>query len=222
MLRFVAISAVVALTAGSASAYFSMTAPASTGQRDTSFIPLPGGTRGAAGTLVPIPVGGATGNGAVSSGDPNNTILLFDVAAAAGFASGTPVTMTGIGWDVILTAFDPSWLSESRVYFDDNIAPDLSGLFLRPGAGNNLPGTAVPFSSGGVIDLTGAGIPNIPLPNGILRLEFHETFLDPEVDPDSLYEAGSFFTITIAEQVPTPGALALAGIAGLAGLRRRR
>ena len=219
---FVCVAA-LALGAGTASASFMTQGPGVAGGRDLSDVTPLHAARGGAGTLVSVPVTGATTNGLVGSGDANNTVLVFDIAAAAGLPSGTPVTMTGIGWDVVLTAFDPSWLSEPRVYFDDSVAPDLSGLFLRVGAGaaNNMPGVNVAFASGGLLDLSTAGIPNIALPNGQLRLEFHETFDDPEVAPDARFESGGF-QIVIAEVVPAPGAAGLLGLAGLMGLRRRR
>ncbi len=147
-------------------------------------------------------------------GDPNNMVIAFDLAAAMGQASGTAVTMTGIGWDVNLETVGGSWLSEAIVYFDDNIAPDALGLFLTPSA------TAAPGiefnSSGGIVDLTDNGIADIVLPDGILRMEFHESF-DDAPGADAFWTG----TLTIAA-VPTPGALSLLGLGGLAAMRRRR
>lgn len=221
MLRTVVFASVIALAAGSASAVVSVSAPASTGAKDPSFTMLPQiVSRGALGTVVAFPVAGIQSLDAF--GTPGNTVVAFDLAAAAGLASGTPVTMTGVGWDVTLTAAGAtgqSWLSELRVYFDDNIAPDGLGLFLRPGAGTNLPGTAS-FASGGILDLSDAGLANIPMPDGVARLDFHESFDDVAGAVDGTWDAGFLF-IAIAE-VPTPGAAALMGLAGLAGLRRRR
>ena len=45
--------------------------------------------------------------------------------------------MTSIGWDVTISTLGGSWLTEAAVYFDDAVAPDESGLFLRPGIGIN-------------------------------------------------------------------------------------
>lgn len=150
-----------------------------------------------------------------------NPVLEIDLAAALGLASGSSVTMTSIGWDVNQTAFGGSWLSEMQVYFDDNIAPDGMGLFLRPGVAQAMPGTNVNFASGGQIDLSDNAIPNVVFANGIMRLEFGETFDDFPGAADGFFEAGSSFFIGVAE-VPAPGAAAVFGLAGLAGLRRRR
>ncbi len=150
-----------------------------------------------------------------SLSDPDNTVLIIDVAAALGLPSGTPVTMNGIGWDVTITTNDPSWLSEARIYFDDDINPDLTGLFLAPGVNDSFPGSAS-YSSGGIIKLADVGIPDIPLPDGNLRVEFYESFDDFADGVDATW-AG---TVTI-QAVPEPGALSLLALAGLALIRRR-
>jgi hypothetical protein len=156
-------------------------------------------------------------------GDPSNTVLVLDAAAAIGLPSGTPIFFNGIGWNVNIETIGDSWLSENRVYFDDNIAPDLTGLFLRPGAGQNVPGD-VDFSSGGVIKLQDAGIAPILLPNGMLRMEFHETFDDVADAADSTYGVladgrDSSYTLQFT---PEPTTLLSLGLVGLVALRRRR
>lgn len=151
-----------------------------------------------------------------SLGSATNTVLLIDVAAALGAASGTQVTMNGIGWDVTLSTNGASWASEAVMYFDDNIAPDLSGLFLTPFFDQSTPGTFA-TSSGGILKLADAGIPDIVLADGILRIEFYESFDDVAGAADANWGG----TITI-QAVPAPGGLALLGLGGLAAARRRR
>ena len=153
-------------------------------------------------------------------GSAGNTVIAFDLAAALGFASGTPLTMNGIGWtDLTQTAGldsgGASWLSEMTIYFDDNVAPDLSGLFLSPGVGNDAPGEITTSEPG--IKLADFDIPDIELPDGILRMEFFESF-DDEPGVEGLWKSG---TLNI-QVVPTPGAAALLGLGGLALTRRRR
>jgi hypothetical protein len=68
-----------------------------------------------------------------------NEVHVLDAAALIGLPSGTPVTMNGIGWDVTIETVGGSYLSEARMYFDDNIAPDGTGLFLTPGVNDGSP-----------------------------------------------------------------------------------
>jgi len=165
---------------------------------------------------VLVSVAGANSWDLVS--DTSNQILLIDIAAGAGQPSGTPMVMTGIGWNVSLATVGGSWLSEARFYFDDAIAPDLSGLFLRPSS-TNASGADNPSSSG-VIDLSDNSIPDINLPNGILRIELYESYDDVADAIDANWTAGN---LTIrAEPVPEPASLSLLALGGLAALRRRR
>lgn len=148
-------------------------------------------------------------------GSANNTVLLVDVAAALGYASGTGMSMTGIGWDVSITPQGASWASEARMYFDDNIAPDGYGLFLSPFGGTNYPET----SYSPVIKLADYAIPDIELADGILRIEFYESFDDVAGEIDGIW--GGSITIQ-AQVIPAPAAAAVFGLAGLVGSRRRR
>jgi hypothetical protein len=152
-------------------------------------------------------------------GSPNNQILLVDVNAALGGVVGAGATMTGIGWDVTTSTVGGSWLSEATFYFDDNIAPDLSGLFLTPGVGNDFGGTAS-FASGGIIDLSDNGIPDIALADGVLRIELYESF-DDVADAIDSFNSGSL-TIVADYTVPAPAGLAVLGLGGLVAARRRR
>jgi hypothetical protein len=151
-------------------------------------------------------------------GDPNNFVAVFDLATALGGSPGDKVIMNGIGWDVqIDTLGTPSWLSEATVYFDDNIAPDYSGLFLSPGAGSSAPGVGSFYAP--VQKLADLGIPDIQLPNGELRLEFFESYDDYGVFQDAAWNGSLFVQAYI---VPAPAAAAVFGLAGLVGSRRRR
>jgi hypothetical protein len=153
-------------------------------------------------------------------GSPNNVIVDLDLAAALGYASGTSITMTSVGWDVTLTSFGASWLSEIGVAFGDQFGP--AQINLRPGAGSNAPGTSTPFSSGGQVQFDSIPLPDIILSNGVLRMEFFESFDDVAGAVDGIWESGVLSIGTFEPVVPTPGAAAVLGLAGLAGLRRRR
>jgi uncharacterized protein (TIGR03382 family) len=151
-------------------------------------------------------------------GAPGNTVIEFDLIAALGAAPGATFDMTSIGWDVTITTFGSSVLSDASIYFDDNVAPNFAGLFLRPGIGVNTPGTQA-FSSVGLVDLSDNNIENIFLPNGVLRLEFFEQFTDVLGGADAVWSG----TITIGTNYPpAPGTAALLLLAGAAGSRRRR
>jgi len=148
--------------------------------------------------------------------DPDNDVLLIDVAAGIGLPSGTAVDFNGVGWDITVETVGASWLSEAVFYFDDNIAPDQMGLFLTVGVGNDAPGVGT-FNSGGVLKLDDVAIPVVNLPDGILRLELFESYDDVA---DAI-DANISGTLTI-QAVPEPATLALFGMGALALIRRRR
>ena len=216
MKKFLLSAAVLTVSAGAAIA----SPMSATGPTSANKVTVPGGNvgapRGATNSVYSFDVSGINSFDAV--GTAGNTVVLVDLGAWLGNA-GSSVTMTSIGWDVTGEALGASWASEMRIYFDDNIAPDLTGLFLSPLFGNSTPGT-FSANSGGQLDLTDNAIPNIVLANGILRLEFHESFDDVPGAVDGIWRSG-VLTIGVAE-VPAPGAAAVFGLAGLAGLRRRR
>ncbi len=167
------------------------------------------------GTVVSYDISGAESWDGLS--DSSNMVLVIDTAAMLGLPSGTATEFHGIGWDVTIATNDGSWLSEARMYFDDNIAPDLSGLFLTPGVNDSVPGTGT-YTSGGVVDLSDNGIPDIVLPDGMLRLEFYEGFDDLPDDIDANYLQGSSLQFDL---VPEPASLMLLGLGAVALLRRR-
>lgn len=170
-------------------------------------------TRGSGNVIVTV-----TFNSDIASWDlldsPNNVVFALDMGG------GQQATMHGIGWDTTHATVGGSWLSEMRMYLDDNVAPDYSGLFLTPGVADGAPGTAS-YSSGGILDLSDNGIPDIVLPNGQMRFDFHETFDDVANAIDGNWLEGSVLTFDMTI-VPAPSALALLGLGGLVTGRRRR
>jgi hypothetical protein len=130
---------------------------------------------------------------------------------------GANTRITGIAWDVQLTTLiSPSWLSEIAVAFENSSGAQ---LFLAPGDGDNFGGTDT-YSSGGIVDLIGLGLDFNLGADGILGLEFYETFDDYANRAEGLWKQGA---ITIQyEVIPAPGALALMGLSGLVATRRRR
>jgi hypothetical protein len=147
-------------------------------------------------------------------GDPLNTVLSFGLPANA--------DIIGIGWQTMQTANAPSFLSEMVVSFETSSALELT---LTPGIGDNFAGTAS-YSSGGIVNLVGSGFDFELNADGVLRMEFFETFNDFIGGPDGRWDAG---TISIRYQfesteVSEPATLVLAAIAllGVAARSRRR
>ncbi len=141
--------------------------------------------------------------------DPDNVVFVFDM--------GGPATIHGIGWDVSIQTIGASWLSEAVVNF--GALGGTPALYLTPGVADGFPGTGS-YSSGGILDLGDNGIPDVVIANGLMRLEFFDSFEDNVNAIDALWLAGSTLTLDMTI-VPAPGALALLGLGGLA-IRRRR
>ena len=157
--------------------------------------------RSASSTLV-VDVTGIQSFGEV--GDPGNVIRVFNVGAFA--------TVTSVDWNLNLTAFDPSWLSELKVSF--------AGLTFTPGVGDNAAGSA---NYTGTIDLVDAGFAFQVGADGLLTLEFHEGFDDSGVNPDGIWDSGTLaFGVTAAVPEPATYGMMALGLLAVGGLARRR
>ena len=165
----------------------------------------------AMGDSVTLDLAGVNSND--SFGSPFNEFSLLNLG---------DVTITGIRWDNVVGNGDDSavsWGNEMTMAVVD--AGDLSGVFISffPEEGSaSAGGVWGPASSGGVIDLAAQGLA-FNTTSGSLLVEFFESYDDGADATDAHYESG---TVTIEYSVPAPGALALLGLAGLAGRRRRR
>ncbi|MGK0190068.1 MAG: hypothetical protein ACI9R3_005888 [Verrucomicrobiales bacterium] len=150
-------------------------------------------------------------------GDPSNTILTVEV--------GSATTITGIAWDVQLGTIGASWLSEAT-YSINNVQSVTPFNQDSPGVAST--------DSGGILDLTDNGLPDITLTdsNGDFSndftLEFHESFDDVPGAVDANWSNGTAGTNPSGlggldfVLVPEPSSTALVMISGFAFLMRRR
>lgn len=155
-----------------------------------------------------------------AAGSVNNVVLTFDVANLMGFASGTPITLQTISYDVNIETLGESWLREARMLFRNSAnAPLFNFAPTGTGPTAQVPSVGIENFFGGPLTLTGALPPAaLQLPDGILKIEFFESFDDVADEIDAYYRSGSV-TFT---GIPTPGAAALLGLGALAAGRRRR
>jgi len=181
-------------------------------------------------TANPIQVGqfaGNTGNTVDTAGTPTSSIVIdisgFQSNDAQGSALnqilsvliGPGAEVTGLIWDVNLTTAGGSWASESVMSFGGQV-------FLTPGSADGFGVTDMNYNSGGVVDLSDNGIPNmLPDAAGNLDIEFFESFVDNAGDGDGFWQAGSTVTL-VGTFFPTPGPLAAFGLGGLIATRRNR
>ncbi|MFH0944347.1 MAG: hypothetical protein V2A76_04040 [Planctomycetota bacterium] len=115
-----------------------------------------------------VPVAGV--NSWDSPGSAFN-VWLYDTTG------GTGANFSAVSWNVSIATVGYSWLNEARIYFDGS-DQDGSGLWLTPGFAFSSPGRGH-FTSGGVIDLTDNGIPDVPvLTDGQIWMEFNEAYDD--------------------------------------------
>lgn len=164
-------------------------------------------------------VDGMVSSGAI--GAAGNSVLELDLnALLPGYSPGVPHILTSLGWDVTIETAGASLLSQAAIYFDDNLFPDGLGVHLRPGFQHPTPGV-MRFVSDGMLDLSDNTISNVFLPNGILRIEFFDTLDDAPGAADA-YWSGTVFIGLQGPIPPSPGGVAVFGVAGLAALRRRR
>jgi hypothetical protein len=157
-------------------------------------------------------------------GDPQNEVRLIPIGANA--------VVTGVGWDVIINSIPNSWNCEAVVRMSDSA--QVYSIDLTPGSLVCAPGSAQ-YSSP-IVDFTDIALANIQLgADGLLRLEFFETFNDFADAVDATWDPPSTLTFAYVGEgqsvleVPALGRIGLVTlVVVLAGLslfllaRRRR
>lgn len=141
-------------------------------------------------------------------GDADNVTLVVDL--------GPMSYVTGFSWDVDVTAYSPSWLSELWLGFTNSAG---EGVEFSPVSWTNAAGTD---SSSGSFDLQNLGLAFYTKADGKLNLEFFESFDDTPDMPDGRWNSGSLSFIYAP--IPEPATMALfgAGLFAVLGISRRR
>ena len=139
------------------------------------------------------------------------------MASLFGFAPGSTMPLTGLGWDLTIETVGASWLSEPTISFDNAMGDSPDRVLLTPGAGADGPGLGM-FQSEGTIKLNDVGLNELVLRDGMLRIEFFESFDDVA---DAI-DANITGTITLQSWLPSPGTTGLFALSAMLGARRRR
>jgi hypothetical protein len=126
--------------------------------------------------------------------------------------------VVAISWNVNVTAFEPSWLSELSFSATDlNLT---AGVLVAIADSDEFSGTQ---SYTGRLDLRDQGLAFRVGDDGVVRVEFYEFFNDRDVTPDGRWNYGTL-TFETAAPIPEPSSMLLMalGIAGLGTLAARR
>ncbi|MHA6722701.1 PEPxxWA-CTERM sorting domain-containing protein [Sphingomonas sp. RS2018] len=160
--------------------------------------------------IIVVDVTGAQSFGA--RGAAGNVIRTVNIGAGS--------IVTGVGYDVTITASSPSYLSEAALAFTNSA--NTAGVLLTPGVGVNSPGSGTYVDA---VDLTAEDLNFTVGSDGILRLEFFETFNDSSVSPDAIWTRGTItfrYDEAIAA-VPEPATWAMMTLGfGAVGFAMRR
>ncbi len=143
-------------------------------------------------------------------GAEGNDVVLINIAPGA--------EVLGLGWNVSMTGIDPSYVSEMAIGFGSSSTGFVN---LRPGISQASPGSGT-FSSNGIIDLVTAGFNFNVEDDGVLRLEFFETFDDTAGAIDGTWDGGTITLQVSAVPEPTTYGMMALGLLGVAAAARRR
>lgn len=143
-------------------------------------------------------------------GEAGNTVWLVNIGAGA--------ALNTLNWNVNLSSFGGSSLSEMQVSFGSSSGLDL--ITFAPGAADGFSGSG---NYAGSLDLSAYGL--AAGADGLLRIEFSEAFKDFNAGvAEGQWTSGTLTFDVTAAAVPEPAsaALALLGLGLLAGTHRAR
>lgn len=139
----------------------------------------------------------------------SNTVYDLFVGAGARIHS--------LQWDLTLTSYPGSYLSEMQLTFSDTLG---NGVTFTPGGGDDFEGTK---NYAGLQDLRPEGQDFSLGADGILRLEFHDAYKDLGFDePEGIWNSGTLRFGVSAVPEPAPCALALCGLIAIGARAQRR
>ena len=151
-------------------------------------------------------------------GSADNVAKWFNLGAGA--------HVTGFAYSVTLDAYEPSFLSELSLLASNTAGT--TGFYFTPAEGDNFSG-ALYYT--GSFDLVANGADIVTDADGLLWLDFFESYVDFDDTPDGVWNGTLTFTYTPGtptggtDVVPEPAAWAMMiagfGLVG-ASLRRRR
>ncbi|MCE9558962.1 MAG: PEP-CTERM sorting domain-containing protein [Armatimonadetes bacterium] len=151
-----------------------------------------------------------------SLGSANNDVIVLSLDSFVG-SDNMNYVLTGLGWNLTITAVAPSWLSEVRTQFRNTSNTD--GFNGQYSVANNS-GTAT-YTSSGIVDLIGLGLDLSMDADEMLTLEFFES-ADDNANWIDAYLSGSMTMQFSATPVPEPTSLAVLGLGALVMMRRRK
>ncbi len=155
-----------------------------------------------AGLFIDVDISGAESVDGL--GDPDNRIFNIFLTRSA--------VLIGADWNFDYFARSPSWSSQANIQLSNSSQTSVHNWDMGDwgGVDNSDP-----------VALVGAEAFDVPLvldDDGILRLEFYEDFVNDDDVVEGVYQD----SILRIFYTPAPSCLALFGLAGLVGTRRRR
>ena len=142
-------------------------------------------------------------------GATSNVVLDFYVGSGA--------SITSLKWDVNVTSYVGSYLSEMQITFSDSLG---TGVTFTPGDGDDFDGTA---DYAGFQNLGDLGQIFAVGADGILRLEFHDGFKDLAFDePEGRWNYGTLSVGISPVPEPPVFAMMLGGLLLVSAVVKRR